>query len=423
MFRAIPKNLWKEPLDFSLQCTREGELLVPFPRHFLQAEPANTTSVAFARFSDLPAELQLRIIGFCDIATLFQLMHTSSCVRAEAEKLFFSGPDAWYCVDADWILRGCYAGDTHYATEFLPHVKQLEIQFRVMDEDFWLSNYHCFGDRPEEKQNRTLQRLEERVRRFWQTVQAIFPRVHQVLLCESYLRTQSELPPSIFNKLALMCSPDMEVSFSFLKARKRRDFRAERSMWRQVKNITDASAVSEWIEIPTQHQQPRVILPNKRFRGPIGAYEYSCYKADLYYQHEYITFVMLTAAVEAHHFDGRHDPFQCPASECDAWFEQPGEYTKHVIEQSEHQRHVSSPAPVKALFSGHEKHLEVLRWECNKAGDTFRELWDTEGTEKRRATERVALHQIENDPLYAQQKPACKSYILNKVLDDLDGIV
>ncbi|XPS77840.1 hypothetical protein M3J09_009865 [Ascochyta lentis] len=422
MFRAIPKNVWKQPLDLKLHTTDEGELLVPFTRYVLQSEQTRRSSLAFLRFPDLPEELQLHIIGLCDVPTLFQLMHTSSRVRAEAEKLFFSSPDAWFCVDADWILRGCYAGDTLYDTRFLPFIEQLEIRLRWMNEDYWMSNHHCYGDQPEEVQAMPADRLEERMQEFWQNIRTHFPRVKRVTLCESYLRTRSELPPDIFRKLAHLCTPNIEVLFSFLKAQKRRDLRAERSMWQQIKKIKHVSAIREWTEIPPQ-VKIRVILPNKLFSGFLGAYENQRYKHYLHFQHEYTTFVMLTAAIEAHHFNGHHDPFQCPAPECEAQFDQPGEFTTHVIEESEHRKYIEPPTPLKALFNENGVRLKLWRQNRDRAWVAFREQWGWEGTAERRATEQAALYQIENDPLYAQRRPAHDSFILNAVLDALDGIV
>lgn len=422
MFRAIPKNIWKQPLDLKLHTTDEGELLVPFTRYVSQSEQTHRSSLTLFQFPDLPEELQLHIIGLCDVPTLFQLMHTSSRVRAEAEKLYFSSSDAWFCVDAGWILRGCYAGDTLYDTKFLPFIEQLEIQLRWMNEDYWTSNHHCYGDQPEDVQAILVDRLEERIREFWQNIRTRFPRVKRVTLCESYLRTRSELPPDIFRKLAHLCTPDKEVLFSFLKAQKRRDLRAERSIWQRTKNTKNVSAVREWTEIPPQNKI-RVVLPNKLFSGFLGAYENQRYKRYLHYQHEYTTFVMLAAAIEAHHFNGHHDPFRCPTPECEAEFNQPGEFTTHVIAEPEHRKYNKPPTPLEALFSENDVRLRLLRQNRDKAWVAFREKWGWEGTAERRATEQAALYQIENDPLYAQRRPAHDSFILNAVLNVLDGIV
>jgi hypothetical protein len=138
MYRAMPSRLWEKPLDSSVQATVEGELQMPFSRFVRSTEPTRSPGVTFTPFLQLPTELQFRVIGFCDAPTLYQLMHTSRNTRLEARKLFITNPDAWYCVDADWISRGCYPGNTSYDMQFLPLVEQLEVQFKRMDAEYWL---------------------------------------------------------------------------------------------------------------------------------------------------------------------------------------------------------------------------------------------------------------------------------------------
>jgi hypothetical protein len=89
MYRAISKRLWERPLDMNLRSTSEGELQIPFSHFVLPAIPTESLSHGFPRFLRLPAELQLRIISFCDNQTLFHLMHTSSYMRSEAKKTIF----------------------------------------------------------------------------------------------------------------------------------------------------------------------------------------------------------------------------------------------------------------------------------------------------------------------------------------------
>lgn len=104
----------------------------------------------------------------CDpVSSVSAIMRRSSslCIHRLLSTLrprnfFFSDLNTWYCVDANWILRGCYPGDTRYDMKFLPLVKQLKVQFLRMDEDYWLSNYHCMGDLNQE-QDYAAERLEE----------------------------------------------------------------------------------------------------------------------------------------------------------------------------------------------------------------------------------------------------------------------
>ena len=101
MYRAMPSRLWGKELGFSLQATSEGEWQMPVSRFVRPTGPTKIPGVIFARFLQLPTELQDRIIGFWDAPTLYQLMHTSRHTRLEAQKLFVANRDAWYCVDVN----------------------------------------------------------------------------------------------------------------------------------------------------------------------------------------------------------------------------------------------------------------------------------------------------------------------------------
>lgn len=90
---------------------------VPFPRYIC---PLNSTAseASFDQYIQLPLELQLRILHFCDQPSLFQLMHTSRGVRSEAKKLFFSHTDACFYVEATRLLAGGYASHTIHDLDF-----------------------------------------------------------------------------------------------------------------------------------------------------------------------------------------------------------------------------------------------------------------------------------------------------------------
>ncbi|KAH7088344.1 hypothetical protein FB567DRAFT_579235, partial [Paraphoma chrysanthemicola] len=76
------------------------------------------------------SELQLHVLGLCDDATLFQLMHVSSAVRIETRKLFWSRPNEWYEVGSTWLLAGAFAGHTYAALDHdLGCVQSLYVAF------------------------------------------------------------------------------------------------------------------------------------------------------------------------------------------------------------------------------------------------------------------------------------------------------
>ena len=114
MVHAIAYGNWEQLIDtniFGIQSTSLGELCIPFAchvRHPISTAPSN---LSFPQFVRLPVELQLYVLRFCDKPTLFRLMQTSHSIRTEATKLFFSDPDAWYCVEGHWLESGAHPSD------------------------------------------------------------------------------------------------------------------------------------------------------------------------------------------------------------------------------------------------------------------------------------------------------------------------
>jgi hypothetical protein len=196
---------------------------------------------------------------------------------------------------------------------------------------------------------------------------------------------------------------------------------AERRTWHQSPNTKVLGVAAEWEEDVAQ-LQPRVVLPNKVFRRPLGAYEYSVHKRLQLCRLGCTIVVMLIAAVERHHFYGRHSPFQCPAPHCSAWFDQPGEFTTHVVKYDQHREHIVLPEEYKTLFAEANARLEVLRQDSSMAWDAFRDQWDQDGTKRRNATVKAAVCQVANDPLYASAKQGYNSYIITQALNALDSI-
>lgn len=428
MYRATPSRLWEKPLDCSVQATYEGELQMSFSSFVRSTEPTKTPAVTFTQFLQLPAELQFRVIGFCDIPTLYQLMHTSQTIRLEARKLFIANPDAWYCVDADWISRGCYPGDASYDMQFFPLVEQLEVQFRRMDSEFWLLDYSVAGaaDQDEEElmseeDDRATERLEVCLKDFWLRLHSHFPRVIRIVIqCSDFLRPPSALPPEIFKKVAVLCNQSTEVILSLLDIPDRHNRRAERRVWyRDPYNRTIGSAI-EWKEDKTQ-LHPRIMLPKKMFQGFIGTYEYYSYKREQYCAFQYTKTISLIAAVENDHFVARYSPLQCLAPYCSVWFNHPGEYTYHMIRYGNHRKFIVTPEQYKTLFADADARLALLEREYIAAWETLRNEWGDYGTERREVTVTAAVQQVANDPFYASKKPGHDSYVIDRVLTLLDG--
>lgn len=426
LYRAIADGNWKRPLDFSLHSSHQGELRVPFSRHVRQ--PSSTTSGgSFEQYAKLPAELQLRILHLCDAATTFQLMHTSRHTRTEAKKLFFADPETWYYVDADWLLKGGYYGHTSYDLDFLACTEQLNVDFGWMHERTWMNEAGSseWTGTEEEAVATAFGGMDERIQDFWRTVKHRLPRLKHIILSDDHDRWENphelQLPPAIYRKVGQMCPSSIKVSVYLLQGDGSTNRRMQRKLWRRVNKecVTYVNAIQEW-DLCTNHPELNVIPPYKIFRGPVGIFDDSYARvSDVAYQKKAIR-VYRIAAMERHHFYESHKPFGCSATNCDAWFEQPEEYTSHVI-QTKHDKTTKLPEPIEFSFAENDERLERLTKIAHEIERPFLEWWGKYGSEKRSVAEKEFIHQLEHDPLYAQDKPVLEHPQLHAIYRSLDA--
>ncbi|KAJ8107142.1 hypothetical protein OPT61_g9072 [Boeremia exigua] len=341
-------------------------------------------------------------------------------IRCEARKLFLSDPDTWYAVSARWIFQGCYPGETTHDMEFMPYVEQLEVVCYLLD-DF--SDESHFNDEIRHNDGRRSANVDEQQNEviwyFWHRVHTRFPRVSRVVLSFIFPEKLATVPADDWRTIKRMCTPGVEVYFSAVTYEDRVFSRREKRTWRELKDDEG------WTEIPN-YDQPRIVMPPKIFRGPIGAYESWIYKATQLAARKETIKTMLVAAVEKHHFYGRHEPFTCPVPDCQAWFDEPEQFTTHMLVEDRinlgnHNlflnQEMMPPEPFKALFATNEEELEELRQEERRKSEFLRDLWDKEGTERGGAALQAAIHQVEHDPLCFQGRtPAMHSRTLGDLL-------
>lgn len=424
--RAIAKGNWKRPLDLSLPSTYQGELHVPFSRHVRQLNriPSDTS---FPQYAHLPVELQLRVLYFCDQPTMFQLMHTSRQARTEARKLFFSNLDTWYHVEASWLLSGGHAGCTTYDIDFLTHVEQIYLDFDWMNERTWMNDEgldHWVG-KEDDAIATGYGGMHERMQDFWRTLQQRLPRVKHVILGDDHDRSDyhdGRLPPDVYQKVGQMCPPGISVSVDLVQGDGSTKSRLKRVRWQlvTVKEDVSTNASQEW-KLCSNRNETSIIPPNKVFSGPVGAFlEYFTRGKDVNCQRRAIR-IHRIAATEKLHFDRCYEPFSCTAPDCNVHFTQPEEYTTHVI-RTKHDKHYALPEYVETLFTENDERLKRLS-EINDEGEqTFLEWWSEYGSEKRCAAEKEFTHQLEHDPLYAQDKPVSEHKMLKMVYACIDQV-
>jgi hypothetical protein len=65
-------------------------------------------------------------------------MHVSSALRADASKLFWANPSAYFLVDAYWLLDRGYPGYQCSDLTFLQNVQNVEIEYEPStNNDIW----------------------------------------------------------------------------------------------------------------------------------------------------------------------------------------------------------------------------------------------------------------------------------------------
>jgi hypothetical protein len=419
--RAIAEGNWKRPLDFSLHGTFYGELFSPFSSYVRQTVRSESTET-FGQYAKLPTELQLRILQSCDAATLFRLMHTSRSMRIEAKKLFFSNRRVWYLVHADWLLKGGHPAYTKLDLDMLACVEQLNLDFSSMRERTWMTpqGSGTWIGTEDEAVATGYGGMDEQIRIFWGTVQRRLPQLKHIVLSDEATRTERR-PPALWKKVGQMCPASIDVSFYFLHGDDPYNGRCKRTWWRRVINQTathDANARYDW-EPCSELPDLVVIPPYHRFRGPVGSFERYCAKYADYNARWRATRKQRIATMERLHFHQTHQPFGCSAPDCTAWFTQPEEYTTHAIE-TRHDEQDTLPEVYESVFAENDEKLKQLRKDIKDLERPFLEWWDVEGSEKREVAQREFVHQLEHDPLYAQEEPVEKHPLLSYIHRSLD---
>lgn len=128
-------------------------------------------------------------------------------------------------------------------------------------------------------------------------------------------------------------------------------------------------------------------------------------------------------AIEKYRSKERHKPFGCSATDCNAWSEQPKQYTAHRL-TTRHGDNEAVSGRVKELFDDNAKRLERIQQESKAAHSCFWDWWREIGTEQRNLAEKEVMDQLEHDELSAQDKPVVEHGILREIrLVEFWGII
>jgi hypothetical protein len=406
---AIQQAPWEKPLDWDLRVNLTGEPQISFARS-VQLDSPLSVDVSLSLFAELPFELQLLIISFCDRPTLYALMQVSSALRAEAKKLFWSYPDAWYLVEGRWLLAGGHQGETHHALDFLAHVTHVEIHVAYID---WLSvSLNGFY------RNATVDgvswALEDRVQVLWQLLLARFPKVTHVIVSDSKERELGELLPQ--EMVAMLRVPPAGVKVFASTLRKNGIAgQVENSLWEQSGGSPSL--------ITGNHMRTPINPPPKVFRGPVGAYQHVYRQSGRLHDQRRATRYILLEARERHYFDGQCEPFGCTDPSCDARFDQPGQWTEHAFATTHDWQGDGCfpPDEYKDVFTEREKGFrELQRRDLDEPLERMTdEWWSKPRIEARQKVEEAFFDQVLNDPLYKHGQPPRECSTFQEFLMDM----
>jgi hypothetical protein len=385
--------------------TISGEERVPFHAYVqpdsMSGYALECSSPAF-NLCGLPVELQYQILAFCSPSTLFQLMHVCSTLRKEAIKLFWKNANAYFLIEARWLLEGAYPGTTSWDMTFLRYVEHLEVEYPLLTNN---TMYRQPYEVP-------LHVRKDRVTLFWENLQLRFPRVTRVIFNHNDRRKFYEehiRPPSVPLALQLLlqaCPPSINASALVLESQTSTSNASiahtpTLTWYRPVYQFRIGSGMWEKSGLDPNHMT--VFMPAKQFQGPVGKFkkiEYLWhYKIDLQRRG---LWPLMVEARDRYHFDNRqHQPFSCLLPECNAYFNRPGLWIAHAakvhLEIREETLLGVLPTSLRLEFT---KRIDELERKKEALQDSYRRIkasWCSREEKKDRTLEHSWVQQLEND--------------------------
>jgi hypothetical protein len=407
---VLEEGFWRKPIDFTLSSTEQGRFYKQFHQH-VRPLKSTTAGVSFHQYIKLPAELQLRVLGLCDAPTLFQFMRASRHLRAEAKKLFFSDQKTWYYLYGNHLLDGCPAEST-YDIDFLACVQQLDLECGANTERLITESVPNSNTWPQEP-------LKFDEKDFWQMIQRLFPRLKRVIFSqEARLPLDKDPVARCYRNLAQVCPQGIDVTICAAETEENVvGDRRKRVYWRLRAGQEDVDADTT-LERDELLKSPLMLVvpPRKAYRGPVGEF----LKAEALFRkwHDQGSAADMyeIAAVEKYHFEKRHEPFDCCQANCIAWFEQPDQYTTHLL-WTGHGETKPPPGKFRTLFAENSNRLERLAEDEREAHSLFWDWWLGDDDAKRhRIAKRAVIDQLEHDALYKQNKPLKEHGLWRKIL-------
>lgn len=413
-FRVAQLGPWSTSRDWNLRATQGGETRLPFRFHVRQTHTVDrSTQDEFTKFAQLPVELQVHIMSFCDTATLWRLMRTSYSTREQALKMFWSDPTFRYVINGQRLFAGGHARDANYSLEALAHIRYLEVGFL----DF--TTNLLFGW--DENEYHTSENVEQRAV-FWTTLCRLFPRVVDIVLNENNSSRHGSPLPGQPIRLAMDCPVDITISVSQLRHDDKWYTPETRHLWRREHRN---NSTPTWDLVESAWNPRRILPPTRRFSGPVGEYEQYEYDnldlIDLRYARD-IHAMHTTAAYYLHI---AKSPCVCLWPTCGMQFNKPEDWMAHYLERClrafDHEGTVPLPPSdtIRAEFLRHDMMLAQRQHDLSNRKLRMKEAWgEPDSEECSEATQRF-LQQLRDDPVYADEAGPEENAIWHRYQKDM----
>lgn len=407
------QSLWTEPLNWDRYMIDTGEERIPFHQY---VQPSSARPSQFQRFGQLPIELQFRILAFCSTPTLFQIMRVSSTLRTEAAKLFWSNSKTYYLIRSDWLFNGAYPGDTYYDPSFFTYVQNVEIEHQISEEDI------IAPLQPDGESN-----IQHNVvRGFWKTLETRFPMLKKVIITQNWRPRTDRKYNNIISycvKILAQSRPstiDVSINIQDNKTPILTNGIVQLPTNIQRQSFYQPTLDGSWKKVTPYPILRTVLMPIKRFSGPVGEFEQIFHVGFGLSQRRIALGFLIIEAIDRYYFDKETiETFSCIEPGCDAYFEKAGQWTLHALQTHGFERIGTEyikeyvlamlPKELRERFRKVESDLIVQLDELTMRLKRMSDDWNEESGKKRRIIESEWIDQLENDKAWATGTDARKS--------------
>jgi hypothetical protein len=406
--------------------TTAGEALIPFSA-YVQSSGTCTAiprhSITPRGFYQLPEEIQLYILAVCSTSTLFHLMHVSAKLRIEASKLFWAKEDAYFSVEAHWLLHGAYSGHSYWDMAFLAQVQNVEVEYTPTT-----SKSIC-----PQQEDGTISIQQNLITAFWATLKGRIPNVKKVILNQNEenigFGDETKYLPLAIQLLLQACPQDIEVSVLFLEKKQEAALdEAVTTDWRTAtwqRCLYQQTRAGVWDKRKSDRLRQTIMMPPKQFKGPVGRFiefRYQCYW-NIPLQ-RFGLWPLMVEALDRHHFDmGRNESFCCQLAGCTAYFTRAGEWTVHAAEvHYQEWRRLMEILPNDSVGADLRERNRALDRKTTEVQENFKEMkeaWKIGDEATRDEIQRSWMEQLASDAAWETREKGEKSKLWLGYMEDL----